>query len=77
MSVLSFFVSIYFSLCVSIYFSIEDNLSVGLVYLGTTVWIDGVVGESDLVALPRGIHHVLVIQVEQETAHVLVVNLKQ
>lgn len=45
-------------------------------YLGTAVWVDGVVCEPDLVPLPGGVHHVLVVQVEQERAHVLVVHLE-
>ena len=39
------------------------------------VWVDGVVGEADLVPLPGGVHHELVVEVEEEGAHVLVVDL--
>ena len=43
-------------------------------HLGTAVGVDGVVGKSDLVPLPGRVHHILVVQVEEEGAHVLVVH---
>ena len=46
-----------------------------IVHLGTTVGVDGMVCKSDLVALSRGVHDVLVVEVEEEGAHVLVVHL--
>ena len=35
-------------------------------HLGTAVGVDGVVGKSDLVPLPSRVHHILVVQVEEE-----------
>ena len=46
-------------------------------HLGAAVWVDRVVGEADLVPLPGGVHHILVIQVEEEGAHVLVIHLEE
>ena len=50
-------------------------VAVHLQHFGLAVGIDGVVGEPDLVALPRGVHDELVVEVEEEGAHVLVVHL--
>ena len=50
-------------------------VAVHLQHFGLAVGIDGVVGEPDLVALPRGVHDELVVEVEEEGTHVLVVNL--
>ena len=52
----------------------DAMVPVHLQHLGVTIRIDGVVGKADLVALPRGINHKLIVQVEEERAHVLVVN---
>ena len=50
-------------------------VSVDLQNLCVAIWVDGVVGEADLVPLPGGVHHELVVEVEEEGTHVLVVNL--
>jgi len=40
-----------------------------------TIWVDRVIGKSDLISFPGCIHHVLIVEVEEEAAHVLVVHL--
>lgn len=44
-------------------------------YLSVTVWIDRVVGKSDLVAFSGGVHDKVIVQVEQEAAHISIVQL--
>merc|ERR1719195_527559 len=55
----------------------ENTNSVISVYhenFRTAVGIDGVVGKSYFIAFPCGVHNVLVVEVEEEAAHVLVVH---
>jgi len=43
-------------------------------YLGIAVGINGMVGEPNLVALSGRIHNKIVVQIEEERAHVLVID---
>ena len=52
----------------------DPVISVHHQHLGATVGVDGMIGESDLVSFPCRVHHILVVQVEEEGTHVLVIH---
>jgi len=43
-------------------------------HFGVTVWTDGMIGEPDFVSLTSSVHDKVIVKIEQEAAHVLVVN---
>jgi len=43
--------------------------------LSAAVWIDGMIGKSDLIPFPGGIHHKLIVEIEEEGTHVFIINL--
>ena len=44
-------------------------------YLRVAVWIDGMICEANFVSFARCVHHEVVVEIEQEAASVLVVDL--
>lgn len=44
-------------------------------HFGVAVWVNGMVGKSNLIAFTSGIHNEIIVQVEEKAAHVLVIHL--